>query len=264
MRYTFGTDTIASQRLQKVAEVFNPPSRRFIAEHLCRPLAGVLDIGCGPGHTTRMLANAVRSDAVYGLDNSEDFLAEATDHGQECVFINHDVTRTPFPVPADALYARFILAHLPDAVRLADAWAGALRPRGRALIEEVENIETDIGVFRQYLAVNRGIVASQGGTLYAGAVLGRGRYRSRVISNECVEVPVRNSDAAAMFYPTTLSVWEREDYARLSLTAEQRRYVRRSMAEIAAGQDRECGVIWKMRRIVLENSAHEPDETLFI
>lgn len=264
MRYTFGTDTIASHRLQKVAAVFNPSSRRFIAEHLSRPLGAVLDIGCGPGHTTRMLASAVRSAEVYGLDNSENFLVEAMEHGEQCVFINHDVTRTPFPVRADALYARFILAHLPEAVRLADAWAGALRPHGLILIEEMENIETDIGVFQQYLAVNRGIVASQGGRLYAGAELSAGRYQSRVLSNECVEVPVRNRDAAAMFYPNTVSIWEREEYAQLSLTSEQRAHISQTLAAMAARQNDECGIVWKMRRIVLENTAPESDEILFI
>src|SRR6266550_6841019 len=68
--YTFGDTDAAAARLDLVAEVFEPPSRRFLTEQArsigrCR-LA--VDVGCGPGHSTQLLAELVGADRTIGLD----------------------------------------------------------------------------------------------------------------------------------------------------------------------------------------------------
>ena len=65
-------------------------------------------------------------------------------------------------------------------------------------------------VFEEYLAVNKGLVASQGASLYVGGLLADGGYDAEVLSNECVEIPVPNHTVATRFLPNTLTVWEEE------------------------------------------------------
>ncbi len=130
----------------------------------------VLDLGCGPGHTTAMLAEAFPSALVVGIDTSPAFVAEAAWSGsRRCRFAVGDVTRTPLPcAPADLVYGRFLLVHLPDPRATVAAWAHELAPGGMVVVEEPERIDTDDGDFRRYLQLAGAVVADRGGDLYAG------------------------------------------------------------------------------------------------
>src|SRR4029450_13566344 len=70
--------------------------------------------------------------------------------------------------PADLLYCRLLLTHLPDPATAVARWATQLRPDGRLLIDEVESIETKHDVLRRYLALVADLVAHEGGELYIG------------------------------------------------------------------------------------------------
>src|ERR1700754_1705417 len=54
--YSFGDSPTAADRLAVMARVFEPEMRVFLAKwsHLSPELA--IDLGCGPGYTTRLLA----------------------------------------------------------------------------------------------------------------------------------------------------------------------------------------------------------------
>jgi len=255
MRYAFGTTTIASERLAKLAQIFNPQSREFIAQHAKLPLVSAIDLGCGPGYTTKMLSFAVNAKEVYGFDNSEDFLVEASDMFTDCAFVMHDVTRIPFPVRGDLMYARFVLAHLQYPARQVNTWTDELNSGGTLCIEETEDIKTDIEVFNRYLEINRKLVASQGANLFPGKQLARGVYTGEVLTNEAVELPVSNCDAAAMFYPNTVSIWENN---------EENREISARLKEIMDSGDERKGIVWKMRRIAIRKKEHYPYLEMFI
>lgn len=126
MRYTFGTSDIAANRLEEIAGFFNPFSIQFIGKHLQEPINSVIDLVCGPGFTTSMLSQVLKCDKVYGLDSAPHFLTTAKERFPQFTFIEHDVTKTPFPVRADVMYSRFLLSHLRGAVNIVDRWAGEL------------------------------------------------------------------------------------------------------------------------------------------
>jgi organic hydroperoxide reductase OsmC/OhrA/SAM-dependent methyltransferase len=176
LEYAFGDNEVARRRLALLAEVFNPSSRSFLAEHAPRRARFALDLGCGPGATTRLVAEAIRAERTVGLDCSPSFLAAArAEHtGAGLAFVEHDVTRTPFPAAAsaaDVIFARFLLAHLPDLAGTLAVWLGQLHPHGILLIEETEAIETRNPAFRRYLALAERLLATRGATLYPGAAL---------------------------------------------------------------------------------------------
>ncbi|HBU68796.1 MAG TPA: hypothetical protein DEE98_00250 [Elusimicrobia bacterium] len=264
MRYTFGTNDIAAQRLEKIGEIFNPHSSRFIRKYASKPVVSALDLGCGPGFTTHMLFMTLNSREVYGLDRSEEFLERAAERFGHSVFIKHDLAGTSLPLKAEVMYSRFILAHLSDPVATVNRWSEDLCENGLLFLEEVEDIKTDNAVFKRYLEINRGLVASQGANLYAGELLSKGKYSRETVANESFELPITNSQAAALFYPNAVNVWEKENYVLNTVSPEERRAIAGALSKILSARDNNSGISWKLRRIVLKNSKEDPYFGMFI
>jgi trans-aconitate 2-methyltransferase len=171
--YAFGDTAVASRRLDVLASVFGPTSTALLADLPPGERRVVLDLGCGPGHTTAMLATAFPEAQVTGIDSSEAFVAEAAAGAPpRCSYRVADVTRLPLPgAPADVAYARFLVVHLPDPHAVMAQWASQLVPGGVLVVEEPEQIDTDDGDFRRYLDLAAVVVGSRGGDLYAGRLL---------------------------------------------------------------------------------------------
>jgi organic hydroperoxide reductase OsmC/OhrA/SAM-dependent methyltransferase len=211
--YAFGDNEVARRRLGLLAEVFNPSSRSFLAEHAPRRAHLALDLGCGPGATTRLLAEATRAERTVGLDCSPTFVAaaRAAHGGAGMEFAEHDVMRTPFPAAAsaaDVIFARFLLAHLPDLAGALSGWLAQLHPHGILAVEETEAIETGSPVFGHYLALAEKLVATRGATLFPGAALAElaESLPTRVLANRICQVDVPAGRAAELF-GLNLAVW---------------------------------------------------------
>jgi len=173
-RYTYGDSALAADRLAIVAELFGPASEAFLRAAAPQSPSLAVDLGCGPGHTTRLVHAVTHARRTVGLDQAETFIEAASATSAPGVsFLVHDATSMPLPVePPDVLYARLLLAHLPDHGSIVGAWCGAIALGGRVLIDEVESVETDDPVFRTYLdEVAIPVVTSQGGRLILGPAL---------------------------------------------------------------------------------------------
>jgi trans-aconitate 2-methyltransferase len=251
MKYTFGTDEAAARRLEDIARFFNPPAVDFIREHVRGPVGSALDLGCGPGYTTDMLSSAVDCPEVRGMDISSQFLRMAAERFPHCTFVEHDVAKTPFPFQVEIMYVRFLLSHLRDVVDLINRWTKQLTPHGRLFVDELEGVDTEVPVFQEYLAVNEGLVSSQGASLYVGGRLAGGAYDAEVLSNECVEIPVPNHAVATWFLPNTLTVWEEEPYVLERVSPNRRREIACEIRRIKEAGDTRQANTWKMRRLVL-------------
>jgi len=173
--YAFGDSAPAARRLALLAEVFEPPSRGLLERFAGVPLDLAVDLGCGPGHTTRLVASVTGARRTLGLDQSEAFVALAAAGAPPGVsFAVHDVTVVPFPAgPAGLVYGRFLLSHLPDPAAALAAWATQLAPGGLLLVEEVERIHTAQPALRRYLDTAAALLAARGHTLEIGAALHR-------------------------------------------------------------------------------------------
>jgi len=254
MRYTFGTSQAAADRLNKIAEFFNPLAKDFIKQFVHRQIKIALDLGCGPGFTTHMLKQATNSKDTYGLDLSNSFLKLARKQYPEYTFLKHNVTVVPFPVNADIIYTRFLLSHLNKIVTTIDNWAGELNEDGILCIEEVEDIFTDITVFKEYLEANKGLIANQGAKLYIGKTLGNARYKNKVIYNKSVLLPVSNYQAASWFYPNTINIWKKEKFIKKLFNKNKRNAISIKLKNIMMNKNNNSDITWKMRRIVLLGS----------
>jgi SAM-dependent methyltransferase len=256
MRYSYGTDDAAAKRLELLSGLFNPYSEAFIKNYCPGNVESALDLGCGPGFTTAMLAGATGANKVYGIDNSENLLALASKLFLQYGFIKHNVTETPFPVKPQIMYARFLLTHLQDIVSLVNRWIKEGPSSGMLFIEECEAIETEIPVFREYVKVAAALIASAGGYLYAGELLSSGVYEAEVLCNEVVSLSAPNSRVAAWFYINTTTLWEREQYVLDTTSPEKRKRISNEILKIRDSGDMTTGSTWKLRRLVLKKTGN--------
>ena len=172
-RYTYGDSEFAADRLDVVARMFEPTTRTFLARAGVHEPRLAIDLGCGPGNTTRLIADVLRPVRTVGLDRSDIFLERARREAPPGVeFQEHDALATPFPVgPADVLFCRLLLAHLSDRVDVVARWATQLAPNGVLLLDEIEDFWSDEPALVDYVRLASGVVERAGGRLVAGPEL---------------------------------------------------------------------------------------------
>lgn len=108
--------------------------------------ANCLDAGCGPGETMRLMAQRVGpAGHVTGIDVDDVLGAQAMVRLQsaghrQCRFVALDVTADePVPgAPFDLVYARLLLYHLPERVRVLRRLWEAVAAGGHLVIQEYD------------------------------------------------------------------------------------------------------------------------------
>jgi trans-aconitate 2-methyltransferase len=245
-RYTFGDSDLAAQRMALVAEVFGPSSRALLGRAVPPGAGTALDLGCGPGHSTRLLAEVCRPRWTVGVDGSERYvdLARATTQDHAVGFVHHDVTRLPLPeAPVDVVYARLLLAHLPDPPGVVERWRSQLRPGGVVVADEVESIEAPPGVLREYEELVVALVAAEGGPMYAGPLLAP-------LGGECVEVLV-DAAVAARMYGMNLATWRDRALGLGLVGAEVLDRVAAGLGRLVDGHGAQNPVRWVLRQLAV-------------
>jgi trans-aconitate 2-methyltransferase len=253
-RYTFGDTPLAADRLLLVAGVFDAPSRSFLTEAVTRPPSVALDVGCGPGATTRLIAEVTGAVHTIGLDASPAFVDRATvDAPAGISFVVHDVRELPLPhAPADLIYCRLLLAHLSNVERTVDAFMSQVAGGGRLLVDEIEWIDSDHPVLTAYERIVVGLVASQGAPMYAGPIvdgLRRGPQWDQRSSRVRV-VPVATADAARMF-EMNIGTWRDDPHIRTHYPAEEIDRLATDLRALASSS-RTDEITWGVRQVVFE------------
>jgi trans-aconitate 2-methyltransferase len=173
-RYAFADTAAAADRLAFLSDLFEEPSRSLLSDADPGPVGLAVDLGCGPGFTTGLLARVLRPKSLAGMDSSAPFIERAKTAGPPGVaWYRHDVTQLPFPTgPAHLLYSRWVLAHLSDPERVLLSWLSQLRPGGHLVAEEDEEIIASHPVLAAYDQMSSSLVAHHGGNLTIGPRLG--------------------------------------------------------------------------------------------
>jgi len=133
--------------------IFRPAYRallRSVASRAVRP-AEVLDLSCGTGEFTRMLAAEATSARVVGLDLSADMVRRARDKGLRVV--QGDALALPF---GDALFdlvtSCYAMHYYQDLHRAFGEVRRVLRPGGRFAFVNIDAGLLDVGPLRFALA----------------------------------------------------------------------------------------------------------------
>ena len=253
-KYLFGDTDIAARRLEVLAEVFAESSRPFLLEACANTPGLALDLGCGPGFTTHLLADAAKCGRTVGLDNSERFISLAAETETEKVsFRLHDVTSVPFPeAPGDLIYCRFLLTHLKEPQEVIGRWATQLRHKGLMLLEEVEWIRTSNPVFETYLGIVDRMLAHQGSQLYIGPMLDRVEHAGlSKPASKVTRLRVPNHLAATMFSMNILS-WKHQPFIQATCSPESIEQLQQDIEAIAGTPGRKTEIEWGLRQIVFE------------
>ncbi len=213
-RYAFGDVEAAATRLQLLDRVFAQPSQLLVDVATSNPIGLAVDLGCGPGFTTRLLADRLRPKRLVGLDTSEAFLEQAAAAMPSAEFVRHDVTELPLPTgPSDLLHARFVLSRLPQPEGVLTSWLTQLNPGGHLLIQEDEEIVADHPVLATYEEMARSLVARRGGDLWVGARLARVEpphgYQTPVNRLYSHRIPIA---LAAQLFSMNFAIWRHDPF----------------------------------------------------
>jgi len=256
--YLFGDSDLAARRLGVLADAFASSSRAFVSAAAGRRLRLGVDLGCGPGYTTHLLADATDCQRVVGLDNSAHFIGLAARTTTANVsFRFHDVTTVPFPDGrSDVIYARFLLTHLPDPEALIAKWATQLRPGGRLLVEETESIHTTEAVFATYLTIVEAMLNDRGHDLYVGRRLAvmQAPDASMTCNALTARVPVTN-DLAARMFSMNIRTWKDNSFVQEHCSPASIQALEAGLADLAATPTEEKGIEWELRQLVLERGS---------
>src|SRR5262245_50232475 len=253
--YALGDSPVAAERLRIVAEVFEPTTRALLADLPARPRRRLIDLGCGPGHSTRLLAAHFPAAQVVGVDRSSAFVTAARAAAIPAAdFHVGDITTGTLPgAPADLLYARFVLSHLTKAARRITAWCGALSAGGVLVLEEPERIVTADEDFARYLELCAGMIAHRGGDLYCGPALAAGPPPSgtRRAIDRVVALDVPAGRAAAMFW-RNLRACSDDEFVRATYTRAEVDALSRRL-EARTGDEGRGVIDWALRQVVIES-----------
>lgn len=117
------------------------PSIDLLARVTVAGPARCMDLGCGPGNSTELVAARFPNATVEGMDSSEDMLAKARTRLPQIAFTLADVARwRPGPV-YDLVFGNAVLQWLPDHASLFPELVGALRPGGCLAIQMPDNLD---------------------------------------------------------------------------------------------------------------------------
>lgn len=102
---------------------------------------GVVDLGCGPGNSTALLAARWPHGDVTGVDTSADMLRRARERLPGHKFIEANVAHWSPPAGTDVLFANAVFQWVPDHLKQLGRLLGALGPGGAIAVQMPDNTE---------------------------------------------------------------------------------------------------------------------------
>jgi trans-aconitate 2-methyltransferase len=256
-KYTFGDSLRASARLRRLAEMYEPESRELLRRSGINAPRLALDLGCGPGWSTRLLQDVLKPDRTVGLDASAVFVEEArTRHDAALEFEVHDIVRVPFPAGApNVMFCRFLLTHLRSLGDVLAGWAGAAAPGGLLVVHETESLEANHEALRFYYRLLEQLQRHHGQALHVGAVLEAGFAGSgwRLVENQRRLLEKPAGDMAEL-HLANLRTWRDDEYAQRAFDSDEIDALEESLERIASGREDGGIVVNAARQIIAQRA----------
>ena len=113
----------------------------LLARVTLEALSTVVDLGCGPGNSTELLAARWPQARVTGVDSSTEMLAVARQALPEAEWVQSDVASWSPEAPVDLLFANAVLHWLPDHEALLPRLMRFLPPGGALAVQMPMNFD---------------------------------------------------------------------------------------------------------------------------
>jgi SAM-dependent methyltransferase len=236
--YTFGDGDLPALRLRHLAETYAGSSTELLAR-LGAVEGGAIDVGCGPGYTTELLAGTLRPAWTVGLDRSARLVGEARARLPGLRFVEHDVTVGPLPaLPAAVVYSRFLLTHLPDPAAAVRTWAAALAPGGRMVLEETAALTSEHPAIQRYYELVDGLQAHYGQRFRVGLELGDlARAAGLEVLESGVAVLTLPARRMALLHALNIRTWGTDPAARERFDPAELARLSATLERIASGDE---------------------------
>ncbi|HTJ43075.1 MAG TPA: methyltransferase domain-containing protein, partial [Kofleriaceae bacterium] len=221
----------------RLAALYDPETRALVARAAQPPVALAIDLGCGPGWSTRLVHEIARATRTIGIDASERYVSEARARQPDLEFVVGDIARgIPAIGSPDLILARFLLTHLADPHAALGAWADAAAPGARLALHETESLSSSHPALARYYELVGEVQAHHGQALYVGALISRaiagtGWY---VIESRAL-VLEKPAPAMASLHAANLRTWRTDPFARERFDPDELDALDVSLTAIANG-----------------------------
>jgi|HubBroStandDraft_1064217.scaffolds.fasta_scaffold238416_1 2-polyprenyl-3-methyl-5-hydroxy-6-metoxy-1,4-benzoquinol methylase len=142
--YLLGHSNKELDRLSRQARTYEPLTRRLFHEAGMKAGMRVLDVGCGSGDVSFLVASIVgETGEVVGADRAAAAVERARAHAKAAevanvTFLQGDPTELKFDRPFDAVVGRLVLMYYPDPADAVRKLAEKVRPGGLIVFQEFD------------------------------------------------------------------------------------------------------------------------------
>jgi trans-aconitate 2-methyltransferase len=117
------------------------PVRDLLAAVETADVKRAIDLGCGPGNSTEVMAARFPDAVVSGLDSSPDMIEAARRRLPDLRFDLGGITEWADPGPFDVILANAVLQWVPDHATLMPALMGRLAAGGSLAVQMPDNLD---------------------------------------------------------------------------------------------------------------------------
>ena len=116
------------------------PARDFLSQVPLSSPGRIYDLGCGPGNSTALLADAYPDADIVGVDNSEEMLAEARRVLPSRTFVFADLAQWLPEESPDLLFSNAAFQWVPDHAAVMKRLTATLAPGGVLAVQMPDNL----------------------------------------------------------------------------------------------------------------------------
>ena len=150
----------------------------------------VIDLGCGPGNSTEVLAARFPQAQLAGIDSSPDMIAAAQARLPQIRFRVQEVQSWRDPGPFDVILANAVLHWLPDHESLMPRLLQRLEPGGALAVQMPDNLDEPAHRLMRQIAQHGRWAAKLAGAAAARTTIASAEWYYEVLKPGCARVDI--------------------------------------------------------------------------
>jgi trans-aconitate 2-methyltransferase len=166
------------------------PVRDLLGAVPTRDAKVAVDLGCGPGNSTEVLAGRFSDATVIGLDSSADMIAAARKRLPGLRFEQADVETWQDAGPFDVILANAVFQWISDRGALLPALAAKLAPGGSLAVQMPDNLDEPAHQLMREVASNGPWAGKLASALGTRTSLGSADWYFKTLKPQCAKVDI--------------------------------------------------------------------------